>query len=201
MSQLTDLYEEIALCQQCKLYKTSTRVVTGEGPNNAQIMFVGEGPGYWEDKQGRPFVGPAGQFLDQLIHSIGLKRSHVYITNIIKHRPPNNRDPMPEEVQACRVWLDRQIEIINPRMIITLGRYSMALFFPGKSVGRIHGQAERRGDVIFVAMYHPAAALHQGNLRAVIEEDFKKIPRFLTEMSALPKQEEKIPPSEQLSLF
>ena len=141
MSALTELAEEIRRCQKCEIAKSRTKAVPGEGAENAEIMFIGEAPGWHEDQQGRPFVGPAGQFLDKLLASIGLKREQVFIANVIKTRPPGNREPLPIEIQNCRNWLERQIDIIRPRMIVTLGRYSMAMFFPGKSIGKIHGTA------------------------------------------------------------
>jgi DNA polymerase len=174
--------------------------VPGEGAEDAQIMFIGEAPGWHEDQQGRPFVGPAGQFLNELLGSIGLRREQVYITNVIKHRPPGNRDPLPGEIAACNIWLDRQIEVIRPRMIVTLGRYSMAKFFPGKTISRIHGTAQKRDGVVYFAMYHPAAALHQQGLRQVIEADMLKIPAALSqpqpETVAEPKNEPR-----QLNMF
>jgi DNA polymerase len=142
-------------------------------------MFIGEAPGFHEDQQGRPFVGSAGQFLTQLLRSINLSREQVYITNVIKTRPPGNRDPLPEEMMNCRPWLNRQLEIIKPKMIVTLGRYSMGLFMPGKTIGQVHGTAVKKDGVLYFAMYHPAAALHQGNLRGVIESDMLKIPGLL----------------------
>jgi DNA polymerase len=172
-------------------------VVPGEGAEAADIMFIGEAPGWHEDQQGRPFVGPAGKFLDELLASIGLKRSQVFIANVIKCRPQGNRDPLPMEIQNCRAWLERQIAIINPRMIVTLGRYSMAMFFPGKSISRIHGTCQKRDEVLYYAMYHPAAALHQGSLRQEIEADMLKIPTLLTQSETI-KEEEK---PEQLTMF
>ena len=198
MSALSELSKEIANCKGCDLYKDATRAVPGEGPENAQIMFIGEGPGWNEDQQGRPFVGAAGKFLDQLISSIGLKRDQVFICNVVKHRPPENREPLPSEIAACKIWLDRQIELIKPKMIVTLGRHSMARFFPNKSISKIHGTAEVRDGVIYFAMYHPAAALHQGNLRAEIEKDMLKIPALLADLHKEPVTEEK---PTQLSLF
>jgi DNA polymerase len=200
MSALSELYEEIALCRRCELNRTRTRVVPGEGPQNAEIMFIGEAPGYHEDQQGRPFVGPAGQFLSRLIASISLTRQQVYITNIIKDRPPGNRDPLPDEINACRKWLNYQIEIIRPRMIVTLGRYSMALFFPGKTISKIHGTAQVRDGIIYFAMYHPAAALHQQALRQTIEADMLKIPQILAKTGELPEEKGK-PPPQQMNLF
>jgi DNA polymerase len=143
------------------------------------MMFVGEGPGFNEDQQGRPFVGAAGKFLDELLVSIGTQRSEVYITNVLKCRPPNNRDPLPNEVEACRKYLLRQIELIKPRLIVTLGRFSLAWFFPRDGIGKVHGQLRRLGDQHFYHVYHPAAALHAGNLRKVIQEDFARLPAAL----------------------
>ena len=198
MSVLSELYEEIELCTQCEIAKFRTKVVPGEGAENADIMFIGEAPGWHEDQQGRPFVGPAGQFLDSLLASISLRREQVYIANVIKCRPMGNRDPLPSEIDNCRDWLDRQIEIIRPRMIVTLGRYSMAKFFPGKSISKIHGTAQKRDDVIYYAMYHPAAALHQQSLRQAIEADMLKIPSLLAEAATVQETE---PQPQQLNLF
>ena len=198
MSSLEQLGAEIARCTRCVLAKTRTRAVPGEGPEDATIMFIGEAPGWHEDQQGRPFVGPAGQFLEQLIASIGMRRDQVVIANVIKCRPPDNRDPLPDEILACRPWLQRQIEVISPRMIITLGRYAMAMFFPGKSIGKIHGVPHKQDNIIYLPMYHPAAALHQGSLRSIIEADMLKIPAILQESQSLPETEE---PPQQLSLF
>ena len=182
MSALSELSKEIVACQCCDLYKNATHAVPGEGPENADIMFIGEAPGWNEDQQGRPFIGAAGKFLDHLIASIGLSREQVFIANVVKHRPPENREPLPAEIAACKCWLDRQIEIIKPRMIVTLGRHSMARYFPNKTISKIHGTAEKRDGIIYFAMYHPAAALHQGNLRGEIEKDMLKIPGLLDEM-------------------
>jgi len=198
MSALSQLHQEIAACQRCQLYKYRTRAVPGEGAENAEIMFIGEAPGWHEDQQGRPFVGPAGQFLNELLASIGLRREQVYITNVVKGRPPQNRDPLPDEIRACRIWLDRQIELIRPKMIVTLGRYSMALFFPGKSISKIHGTAQKRDNIIYYAMYHPAAALHQQSLRQAIEADMLKIPSLLAQAENLTQAKQQ---PQQLNLF
>jgi DNA polymerase len=197
MSALTELYQEIANCRDCELAKYRTKVVPGEGPEDAELLFIGEAPGWHEDQQGRPFVGPAGAFLDQLLASIGLSREQVYIANVIKCRPPQNRDPLTAEIQACCRWLDRQIEIIRPRMIITLGRYSLARYFPNESIGKIHGKARKLGDIIYYPMYHPAAALHQGSLRRIIEADVLQIPQVLVQGERIAEAVE----SQQLSLF
>jgi len=198
MSALTQLYEEIRACQDCELAKYRTKAVPGEGAEDAELLFIGEAPGWHEDQQGRPFVGPAGQFLDQLLASIGLRREEVYIANVIKCRPPQNRDPLPVEIESCRKWLDRQINIINPQMIITLGRYSLARYFPSESIGKVHGKPRKLGGVIYYPMYHPAAALHQGSLRRMIEADMLRIPQILTQSRDLP---EDVVESKQLSLF
>ena len=197
MSALSELNKEIALCQQCEIAKYRNRVVPGEGAEAADIMFIGEAPGWHEDQQGRPFVGPAGKFLDELLASIGMNRSQVFIANVIKCRPQGNRDPLPMEIQNCRVWLERQIEIINPKMIVTLGRYSMAMFFPGKSISKVHGTCQKRDEVLYYAMYHPAAALHQGSLRQALLDDMLKIPALLNQSETI--KEEK--PPEQLTMF
>jgi DNA polymerase len=199
MSALTDLYQQIALCHKCDIAKLRTKVVPGEGAENAGIMFIGEAPGWHEDQQGRPFVGQAGQFLDRLLASINLNRQQVYIANVIKCRPPDNRDPLPTEIQSCCHWLDSQIEIIKPKMIVTLGRYSMARYFPGKTISKIHGTAVKRDNVIYFAMYHPAAALHQQSLRQAIEADMQKIPKLIAETKNV--QEEKPPTAQQLNMF
>ena len=198
MSALTELYEEIALCQQCEIARNRTQTVPGEGAEDADLLFIGEAPGWHEDQQGRPFVGPAGQYLDELLASINLNRRQVYIANVIKCRPPNNRDPLPAEISNCHKWLDRQIELISPKIIVTLGRYSMARFFPGKSIGKIHGTAQKRDDILYYAMYHPAAALHQQSLRQAIEADMRRIPSLLTQVETIPEDK---PPSQQLKMF
>jgi len=198
MSALSELYKEIALCQQCEIAKYRTKVVPGEGPEDAEIMFIGEAPGWHEDQQGRPFVGPAGLYLDELLASINLKREQVYIANVIKCRPQGNRDPLPTEILNCRNWLDRQIELIRPKIIATLGRYSMAMFFPGKSISKIHGTAQKRDDVIYYAMYHPAAALHQQSLRQTIEADMLKIPSLLAQAESITEAKRE---PQQLTMF
>jgi DNA polymerase len=178
-TQLGQLNAGVHACHACPLGSQRTRAVPGEGPVDSEILLIGEAPGYYEDQQGRPFVGAAGQFLEQLLASIGLKRTDVFIANVIKCRPPGNRDPLPEELGACSHWMGEQQEILNPKVIVTLGRYSLARFLPGTPIGKIHGQGRRLGNVWVVPMYHPAAALHQGSLRATIEADFKKIPSYL----------------------
>jgi DNA polymerase len=163
------------------LKAVATQAVPGEGNPDSDIVFVGEGPGKSEDEQGRPFVGAAGKFLAELLASIGLKREDVYIANMIKHRPPNNRDPLPDELAAYSPWLDEQIAILKPKLIVTLGRYSMAHFLgAGLSISKIHGQPKRnaKGQVV-MPMFHPAAALYRGDLRPTLKADFAKIPKVL----------------------
>jgi len=198
MSNLTDLNKEIEACYDCELSKHRTRVVPGEGPEKVELLFIGEAPGWHEDQQGRPFVGPAGQFLDQLIASIGLRREQVYIANVVKCRPPGNRDPLPAEIQTCNKWLERQIELLTPKIIVTLGRYSMAKYFSNESISKIHGKAKMIDNIICYPMYHPAAALHQGNLRQIIEADMLKIPSLLADAEKLTEAESN---PQQLNLF
>ena len=204
MSAFTELYEKIAKCEDCRLCKQRRQAVPGEGRENAVILFIGEAPGWHEDQQGRPFVGPAGQFLEELLGSVKLKRSDVYIANVVKCRPPGNRDPLPDEIGACRKWLDRQIELIKPKMIVTLGRYSMARYFPGGSISKLHGTSRVSDGVTYFAMYHPAAALHQGSLRKVLMEDMLKIPLLLEQPAKAAVVEESKPERvepKQLSMF
>jgi DNA polymerase len=202
MSELEELHQRIASCPDCDLCRTRTHAVPGEGPPNAEVLFVGEAPGFYEDQQARPFVGPAGRFLDELIASIGLRRDQVFITNVVKCRPPNNRDPLPGEIDACRKHLQRQIELIQPKIIVSLGRYSLAWFSPRDAISKVHGQAKVKDGVYFIPMYHPAAALHAGNMRKVIEEDFRKIPAVLERArEAPPEQAAPEPEPEQIRLF
>ena len=201
MSELTDLYKEIQTCRKCILSQGRTNAVPGEGPEDADIMFIGEGPGFHEDRQGRPFVGAAGNYLNELLEKIGMKREDVYIANVVKCRPPGNRDPQPEEIESCRPYLDKQIDLIRPRLIITLGRFSMQRYFPGASISRIHGQPKRVGNVIYYPMFHPAAALHQPRWRSLVEEDVLKIPELLANLDEVEEEDLPPPQAEQLSLF
>ena len=204
---LVQIAKEVTVCQKCALYHSRKNSVPGEGPVNAEIMFIGEGPGFHENEQGRPFVGPAGSFLNELLAEAGLKRSEVWIGNVVKCRPPGNRDPLPEELSACNEYLERQIAAINPRIIITLGRFSMGKYMPGAKISSVHGQMRRVGDRFVIAMFHPAAALHQAALKPAILKDFAQLPKLLEQArSALKRsapvqtQEEKEEPK-QLNLF
>ena len=201
MSALSDLYQEIRTCQKCILSHGRTNAVPGEGPEDADIMFIGEGPGFHEDRLGRPFVGAAGDFLEELLGRIGLSREDVYIANIVKCRPPGNRNPQPAEIEACRSYMDRQIELIRPRVIVTLGRFSMQRYFPGASISRIHGRPKRVGNMIYYPMFHPAAALHQPRWRPLVEEDILRIPDLLAKLEDLQEAEPEPPQAEQLSFF
>jgi DNA polymerase len=200
MAELETLHDQIRSCTNCKLAGGRSNAVPGEGPDQADILFIGEAPGFHEDKQGRPFVGAAGQFLEELLASIDMSREDVFITNVVKCRPPANRDPEPDEIDSCRGYLDRQIELLQPRMVVTLGRFSMARYFPNAKISQIHGQAKKMDGVIYYPMYHPAAALHQPSLRRTVQEDMKRIPQLLAEIDRLAEEE---PPDqvEQLSLF
>lgn len=204
---LEQIAAEVSICTKCPLHLSRVKAVPGEGPKNAQIMFIGEGPGFHENQTGRPFVGAAGDFLNELLHSIGLKREDVFICNVVKCRPPGNRDPEPGEIEACRSYLDRQIALINPKVIVTLGRYSMARWFPAARISNIHGKPRWAGKSLVVPMYHPAAALHQPSLRQEVMDDFRKLPQLVGEANhTLPEggEDENEPPADQpqqLSLF
>ena len=203
MSQLTELYDQIRTCEKCQLSQSRTLAVPGEGPEDARILFIGEAPGFHEDRQGRPFVGAAGQYLTELLAKVGLKREEVYIANVIKCRPPGNRDPQPDEIATCRVYMDRQIDLLRPRLVVTLGRFSMERYSPGASISRIHGQPKRVGSLIYYPMFHPAAALHQPRWKSLLDEDFARLPGLLEQLEQIEEQEDqpRPPQAEQLSLF
>lgn len=211
---LTTIAGQVSACEKCALHFSRKNSVPGEGPANSEIIFIGEGPGFYENEQGRPFVGQAGKFLDELLETAGLKRENVFICNIIKCRPPSNRDPLPEELSACASYLDRQIEAIDPCVIVTLGRFSMAKFLPNSRISEIHGQASMVNGRLIVPMFHPAAALHQPSLKPRILEDFIKLPKALEQIKKDSKRFNAINtpleetstrpdegPAEQLSLF
>ena len=202
-AEMQQLREQVAGCTACELHRGATCGVPGEGPVPAEVMLIGEAPGYHEDRQGKPFIGAAGHFLNELLHSIELDRSEVYITNVVKHRPPGNRDPLPDEIAACSPYLDRQLALVRPKLVVTLGRFSMARWFAGQRISQIHGQPKRFGNLTVVPMYHPAAALHQGALKATIQDDFLKLPRILVEIRQRAEAEEQAaaPKVEQMKLF
>ncbi len=200
--ELRAVEAEVAECTDCILHMSRKLAVPGEGPADAEIVFIGEGPGFHENEQGRPFVGAAGRLLESLLESIGLTREQVFICNVIKCRPPGNRDPQPEEIEACAKYLDRQIRAINPKVIVTLGRFSMARYFPGARISAIHGRAKMKNGRLVVPFYHPAAALHQPKYRSAVEEDFAKLESLLARAHEMAPPEEDIPPApEQLSMF
>jgi DNA polymerase len=186
VADLDAIHQAIRTCGDCTLCETRTNAVPGEGSPHAEIMFIGEGPGFNEDKQARPFVGAAGQFLNELLASIGLRREDVFITNMVKCRPPNNRDPFPGEIEECSKYLDAQIEIIAPKIIVPLGRHALSRWFPNDSIGRLRAKPRVFGEITLFPLYHPAAALHNGGLRSTIEEDFAKLAAHLVQLGAAP---------------
>jgi uracil-DNA glycosylase len=175
---------DVRACRLCKLCQTRTQGVPGEGSPNAEIMFIGEGPGFHEDQQGRPFVGAAGQLLTEMLGLIGLRREEVFITNVVRCRPPGNRDPLPDELAACDAHTLRQIAVLDPGLIVTLGRYSMARFIGQGPMRDLHGRTREWNGITCLAMYHPAAILRTPTLemRRIYEEDFRKIPRLLADV-------------------
>lgn len=204
--ELKKIADAVSVCNKCQLHHSREKGVPGEGPPDAEIMFIGEGPGFHENMQGRPFVGAAGDLLVELLAGIGMKRDQVFITNVVKCRPPGNRDPQPEELQACAPYLEKQLQIINPKVIVTLGRYSMARFIPNAKISEIHGQAVRVKGMLVVPFYHPAAALHRPSLRTTVEEDFATLPDLIKNAQKAPAYEPEIEPeddnhAEQLSFF
>ena len=179
---------ETRVCTKCELHHSRKNAVPGEGPSNAEILFIGEGPGFHENEQGRPFVGAAGKFLEELLASIGMSREQVFITNVVKCRPPGNRDPKPEEVSTCTSnYLERQILAINPKVIVTLGRFSMGYFLPNAKISDVHGQARQVRGRLIVPMYHPAAALHQRSLKPTVERDFATLPELIAQAAEAPE--------------
>lgn len=178
---LANIASEISVCTKCALHETRKKAVPGEGPADAEIMFIGEGPGFHEGEQGRPFVGASGKFLDQLLEQAGLTRADVFIANVVKCRPPGNRDPQAEELDACNAYLEAQIEAIDPSIIVTLGRISMGKFIPGVKISAVHGRMYKAGERFVIPMFHPAAALHQPALKPSILADFANLPDQLNE--------------------
>jgi uracil-DNA glycosylase len=204
--ELNKIAEAVSACKKCDLCHSREKGVPGEGPPDAEIMFIGEGPGFHENMQGRPFVGAAGDLLVELLGAIGMKREQVFITNVVKCRPPGNRDPQPEELKACSPYLEKQLQIINPKVIVTLGRYSMARFIPQAKISEIHGQPVKVKGMLVVPFFHPAAALHRPSLRPVVEEDFAKLPDLIRNAHQAPLYQPEEPfkddnKAEQLSLF
>jgi len=204
---LQKVARETSNCTKCPLQFSRKNAVPGAGPPSAEIVFIGEGPGFHENEQGLPFVGAAGKFLDELLEGIGIRRDQVFITNVVKCRPPGNRDPMTEELSACNGYLERQVQAINPKVIVTLGRFSMQKYLPNAKISQAHGQAIRIKGRLVVPFYHPAAALHQPSLRPVVEADFSRLPEWIEKAGDIPEIVEVINEDqngqepEQLSLF
>jgi len=207
---LAAIAAEVRVCKACRLFEGTTNAVPGAGNPNAEIMFIGEGPGFNEDKKGLPFVGRSGDYLEKLLKIINLQREQVFIANVVKHRPPENRDPLPDEMAACKPFLDRQIAVINPLVIVTLGRFSMARYFPNGKITQIHGQPKYDDDRAYYPLFHPAAVLRNPNLEPQMEADFKRLLEVITEVksrrakAAPPEKKTEPPPSgppKQLSLF
>lgn len=207
---LAHIAQEVAVCTKCALHESRKKSVAGEGPSDAEIMFIGEGPGFHENEQGRPFVGASGKFLDQLLAQAELTREDVFICNVVKCRPPSNRDPHPDELSACNEYLEAQIEAINPSIIVTLGRISMGKFFGNVKISAVHGQMQKVGERFVIPMFHPAAALHQPALKSSILGDFAKLPNQLNEArnalgrKAVKRKESnssKVEKPKQMSLF
>ena len=179
---LQEVTSQVMICERCNLSKTRKNAVPGTGPSHAEILFIGEGPGHNENERGLPFVGAAGKFLTDMLSAAGYDRSAVYITNVVKCRPPDNRDPLPEELEACAGFLERQIEAINPVIIVTLGRFSMARYFSNVRISEIHGRPKWIDGRLIIPMFHPAAALHQPPLRKTIEQDFSRLPHWINKV-------------------
>lgn len=178
--QLDDLKQKIVdNCVTPELAENATQLVFGVGSPEAEIVFIGEAPGKQEDLKGEPFVGAAGKFLDEMLEMIGLKRADIYITNIVKYRPPNNRDPLPEEKEAFLPYLESQLEIIQPKLVVTLGRHSLNCFLPDLSISKCHGQPKRYKGRVYLPLFHPAAALYNGGMRQTLIDDFALIPAIL----------------------
>jgi len=178
--QLEQIRVDIVENNVCpNLAQTATQLVMGDGSPDADVVFIGEAPGAKEDQQGVPFVGAAGKFLDEMLASIDLERADVYITNIVKYRPPDNRDPEPEEKEEFLPYLHKQIAVIQPKLIIPLGRHSMNAFLPGLKISQVHGEPKRMSGMVYLPLYHPAAALYNGGMRQTLLEDFAKIPTVL----------------------
>ncbi len=196
---LAEIAVEIRACRACPLWKAATQAVPGEGTAESGILLLGEAPGYHEDQQGRPFVGAAGQLLDELLAGIGLDRSKVFITNVVRHRPPENRDPLPDEIAACDQWLRRHLAALQPRVVVTLGRHAMGKWLPGESISRIHGKPRTVDGVTVFPMFHPAAALRSPSLRPAMVADFAALAIFLATDS--PTEVAPPRPADQMTLF
>lgn len=213
-ARLDAIAQKIQICRDCRLYEQAQKAVPGYGDPNADILFIGEAPGQEEDRQGLPFVGRSGQYLDYLLKLVGMKREQVFITNVVKHRPPGNRDPNPDEIIACKHYLDEQFAVIDPLVVATLGRFSMARYFPDAKISRIHGQPKYQDGRAYYPLFHPAAALRNPGLRHDMEADIKRLMEVVEEVkrrratgkfeqtpeSQIKEEDEDGPPA-QLKLF
>ena len=199
MKNLTDISELVKNCTNCELSLTRINAVPGEGFFQSKIMLIGEAPGYYEDNSGKPFVGAAGKLLTKLLNSINLSREDVFITNIVKCRPPNNRDPSPNEINKCSPYLSKQIELINPTLIITLGRHSLSYFVPKIPIGKAHGTIINQTGYTIYPTYHPAAALRQTRFHEILSEEFKRIPSLIKSLETKTDKPESV--NDQLQLF
>lgn len=182
MENLEQIHAECLKCKKCILYKNRLNVVPGSGNPKSEIVFIGEGPGKKEDEIGIPFIGAAGKFLDELLNSIQLKREDIFIANVVKCRPPNNRDPFPEEIKTCKPYLERQIVAIKPKIVATLGRFSMNLFLPKAKISETHGKPQKVGNLLIMPLYHPAAALYNGSMREVLKKDFQILKKLMKKL-------------------
>jgi uracil-DNA glycosylase len=202
---LSQIAAEVNKCTRCELHHSRKNGVAGEGPVDAEIIFIGESPGFHENEQGRPFVGASGRYFDELLALCNLKRQSVFLGNVVKCRPPTNRDPQAEELTACNFFLDRQIQVIKPRVIVTLGRFSMAKYFPHAKISEIHGQPMRVRGSLIIPMYNPAAALHLPSLKSTLEADFAKLPELIASAAEAPEYAAEISDEteepQQLSMF
>ncbi|MGQ9888759.1 MAG: uracil-DNA glycosylase [Aggregatilineales bacterium] len=206
---LEAIAQRIRACTLCSLHQGATNPVPGAGNIHADIVFIGEGPGFHEDRQGLPFVGRSGEYLNYLLSLIGLRREQVFITNVVKHRPPDNRDPLPEEISACKPYLDEQLALIDPAVIVTLGRFSMARYFPGGKISQIHGQPRYDTHCAYYPLFHPAAALRTPALRRDMEADIRRLPEIVAKVKAMraaapsqpPAPNAPAEPPKQLPLF
>ena len=182
-TELQHLAGQIRICTLCRLCESRTNAVPGTGNPHTEVVFIGEGPGKNEDQQGIPFCGASGRLLDELLASIDLTRDKIFITNIVKCRPPANRDPLPDEKAICApTYLDKQLALIKPKLIVTLGRHALNHFFPDLKISQVHGQPKRFQNQVYLALFHPAVALYNGSMRQTLEEDFLKIPKIITKL-------------------
>ncbi len=204
MPDYASLIDQIKTCDACTLSKERTQAVPGNGSTDADIFFIGEGPGFYEDREGVPFVGRAGALLNRMLDGIGIRRDDVYVTNMVKCRPPNNRDPLPAEIESCKPFLDEQLNMVRPKVIVTLGRYSFSKFFPGEAISRARGKPRSWNGLVVYPMYHPAAALRNSKFHDALQRDFSALPELVREVSERqyrPPDPAPQPAAKQLGMF